>query len=146
MDLPGHPSSLVRPGPRPQFSSRNWASRCPITCPDPKENTGKAQGLPFIGRGLAHFSARFGPKKVPVPFGPRGQSHFRWLRRENRDSPRERLQARVKMRESDNMRRAVLPRQSVGGVGTCVTGHPEYVRSYVCQRQTQNFAAQPLRL
>ena len=49
------------------------------------------------------------------------------------------------MRNSDNMRRDALPRQSVGGVGTCVTRHPEYVRSYVRQRQTQNLAAQPLR-
>ena len=28
---------------------------------------------------------------MPIPFDPRGQSHFRWLRRENRDSPHERL-------------------------------------------------------
>ena len=29
---------------------------------------------PFTDRGLAHFSARFGPKNVPVPFGSEGDS------------------------------------------------------------------------
>ena len=46
---------------------------------------------PFTGWGLAHFSARFGAKDLPAPCRRGGQSHFRGPRRENRDSPRERL-------------------------------------------------------
>ena len=33
---------------------------------------GDGKRQPFTGWGLAHFSGRFGPKNVPVPFPPKG--------------------------------------------------------------------------
>ena len=53
------------------------------------------------GRGLDHFSARFGLENVPVPFRPEG------------DSPRERLQARQRDRPDSTQRQAWSDMQRV---------------------------------